>query len=108
MRHARDYARDYARVEKTPTGLALAGVLDYRSGASLREQCRQLLASFQPPVVVVDCAAVEKASSVGVSLLLALSRDAKGAGKVLKVQAMPRDVAQIAEVCGIRELFETV
>ncbi|WP_194718458.1 STAS domain-containing protein [Pseudomonas typographi] len=97
-----------ASVEKTGSGLALAGVLDYRTGAHLREQGRQLLASCEQAVVVVDCSAVEKASSVGVSLLLAFTRDAQAVGKQLKVQAMPTDIQQIADVCGIVELFETV
>lgn len=85
--------------------LSLAGVLDYRSGPALREQGRQLIAASSAATLIVDCTAVEKASSVGVSLLLAFSRDAKAGGKALAVRAMPNDMAQIADVCGISALL---
>ncbi|WP_263260419.1 STAS domain-containing protein [Pseudomonas sp. RIT-PI-S] len=86
--------------------LCLAGVLDYRTGAHLREQGKALVAQVAGNEVVVDCSAVEKASSVGVSLLLAFSRDARAAGKALKVRAMPQELCQIADVCGISALLE--
>lgn len=88
--------------------LRLAGVLDYRTGASLRHQGQALVAQVPGTEVVVDCSAVEKASSVGISLLLAFSRDASEAGKVLKVRAMPHELCQIAEVCGISQLLSRV
>lgn len=96
-----------ASVEQTADGLALAGVLDYRSGAALREQGRKLVAGCAQPVVIVDCARVEKASSVAVSLLLVFTRDAQAAGKALQVRAIPAEVCQIAEVCGISELLHS-
>lgn len=90
------------------TELRLAGVVDYRTGADLREQGQALVAQVAGNEVVVDCSAVEKANSVGISLLLALSRDARQAGKVLKVRAMPHELCQIAEVCGISQLLARV
>jgi phospholipid transport system transporter-binding protein len=85
--------------------LTLAGVLDYRSGPALREQGSKLIASSSADPLIVDCAAVEKASSVGVSLLLGFTRDAKAAGKTLVIRALPNDMTQIAEVCGISSLL---
>ncbi|MGI4840687.1 MAG: STAS domain-containing protein [Janthinobacterium lividum] len=85
--------------------LALAGVLDYRSGPALREQGRKLIASSSVDPLIVDCAAVEKANSVGVSLLLGFTRDARAAGKALVIRGLPSDMAQIAEVSGISALL---
>jgi phospholipid transport system transporter-binding protein len=85
--------------------LALAGVLDYRSGPALREQGRKLIAASSADPLVVDCTAVDKANSVGLSLLLGFSRDAKAGGKTLVIRALPNDMTQIAEVCGISSLL---
>jgi phospholipid transport system transporter-binding protein len=95
-----------ASVSLLDTGvLALAGVLDYRSGPALREQGRKLIASSSADPLIVDCAAVEKASSVGVSLLLGFTRDARAGGKSVVVRGLPNDMAQIAEVSGISSLL---
>ena len=87
--------------------LHLEGLLDYRTGASLRAEARALVPQVNGDQVVVDCRAVEKASSVGVSLLLALARDAQAAGKTLSVSHMPADLCQIAEVCGVSPLLRS-
>lgn len=84
--------------------LLLSGVLDYRSGPALREQGRELIRSA-PAALVVDCSAVEKSSSVGLSLLLAFMRDAKAAGKKLSVRGLPQDMQGIARVSGLHELL---
>jgi phospholipid transport system transporter-binding protein len=55
--------------------------------------------------LLLDCAAVEKSSSVGVSLLLAFMRDASAAGKTLTMRGLPSDMRQIAEVSGLTELL---
>ncbi len=95
-----------ASVSLQDTGvLALAGVLDYRSGPALREQGRKLIASSSADPLIVDCTAVEKANSVGVSLLLGFTRDARAGGKTLVVRGLPNDMAQIAEVSGISALL---
>ena len=78
--------------------LRLAGVLDYRSGPQLREQGRSLIVASSAQQLVVDCSAVEKSSSVGLSLLLAYLRDARGAGKSLQVRGLPKDMQDIAQV----------
>ncbi|PWB34970.1 anti-anti-sigma factor [Pseudomonas sp. SDI] len=89
-----------------PGVLSLSGVLDYRSGPALRKAGQALIASSQAPSLVFDCSAVEKSSSVGLSLLLAFMRDAKAAGKACEVRAMPSDMREIAEVYGLDELLE--
>ena len=86
--------------------LLLSGVLDYRSGPALREQGRQLIAASAASALVLDCAAVEKSSSVGLSLLLAFMRGARAAGKSLKVRGLPQDMQGIARVSGLHELLD--
>lgn len=88
-----------------PGVLALDGVLDYSSGPFLREQGKVLIGTAQAKELVIDCARVAKSTSVGLSLLLAFMRDAKAVGKRLKVRAMPQDMYQIAQVCGLLELI---
>ena len=85
--------------------LRLSGVLDYRTGPGLRKQGKALIKSCQAPALVVDCADVEKSSSVGLSLLLAFMRDAQAANKPLTIRDMPQDMREIADVCGLTELL---
>ncbi|MNN26457.1 Anti-sigma-B factor antagonist [compost metagenome] len=85
--------------------LKLAGVLDYRTGPALREQGKRLIRASRAGNLVVDCSAVEKTSSVGLSLLLAYLRDARKAGKSLQVRGMPEDMYKIAQVGGLLEII---
>ena len=85
--------------------LLLGGVLDYRSGPTLRAAGRELIAASPASELVLDCSAVEKSSSVGLSLLLAFMRDASAAGKRLSVRGLPQDMQGIARVSGLYELL---
>ncbi|SDZ41732.1 lipid asymmetry maintenance protein MlaB [Pseudomonas sp. NFIX28] len=85
--------------------LLISGVLDYRSGPGLRQQGQALIASSTAAALVLDCSAVEKSSSVGLSLLLAFMRDAAAAGKAVSIRALPEDMREIAEVSGLTELL---
>jgi len=85
--------------------LLLSGVLDYRSGPVLRKQGQALINASTAPAVVLDCAGVEKSSSVGLSLLLAFMRDAAAAGKAVSIRALPDDMREIAQVSGLTELL---
>ena len=85
--------------------LSLVGVLDYRSGPSLREQGRQLITGCTQASVLLDCAGVSKSSSVGLALLLAFMRDARGAGKQLALRNLPEDMREIAQVSGLGDLL---
>lgn len=88
-----------------PGVLRLVGVLDYRSGPALRKQGRALIAAARETQLVLDCASVEKSSSVGLSLLLAFIRDAQAAGKVCEVRGMPDDMREIAGVYDLDEVL---
>ena len=72
---------------------------------SMRKQGKALIASSSAPSLVLDCSAVELSSSVGLSLLLAFSRDGQAAGKTLSVRGMPHGMREIAEVYGLGELL---
>ena len=85
--------------------LQLVGVLDFRTGAQLRAEGEKLIRASSAATVVVDCSAVEHASSVGLSLLLAYMRVAQGAGKTLSVRSLPVEMRQIAEVSGLLEIL---
>ncbi|MGE8152906.1 STAS domain-containing protein [Pseudomonas vancouverensis] len=85
--------------------LKLSGVLDYRTGPGLREQGRALIKSSKAAALVVDCSAVSKSSSVGLSLLLCFIRDAQAVGKSLSIRGMPEDMREIAEVSELTELL---
>ena len=91
--------------EASPGVLSLSGVLDYLSAPALREQGARLLKASPAAVCVLDCAGVEKSSSVGLSLLLAFMRDARLAGKTLSVSNLPKEMREIAGVCGLLEIL---
>lgn len=85
--------------------LQLLGTLDYRTGPAVREAGRRLIQASQQASLVLDCAAVEKSSSVGLSLLLAFLRDARAVGKTLSIRGLPADMQEIAKVSGLLELL---
>ena len=85
--------------------LRIQGVLDYRSGPLLRKQGQELIRSAKADHLEVNCAAVEKSSSVGLALLLAFMRDAEQGGKTVKLTHLPLDMQKIAEVCGLTEIL---
>ncbi|HJR28778.1 MAG TPA: STAS domain-containing protein [Pseudomonas sp.] len=93
-------------IRMSETGeLLLSGVLDHRTGPDLRKQGQALIKSSNAAALVVDCSAVEKSSSVGLSLLLCFMRDAQAAGKALSIRAMPDDMREIAQVSELTELL---
>ncbi len=85
--------------------LFLSGVLDYRTGPDLRKQGQALINSSNAHALVLDCSAVTKSSSVGLSLLLCFMRDAQAARKPVSIRSMPEDMREIAQVSGITELL---
>ena len=91
--------------EVSPGVFNLAGALDYLSAPALREQGARLLKVSQAAACVLDCSGVEKSSSVGLALLLAFMRDASAAGKTLSVSNLPKDMREIAGVCGLLEIL---
>jgi phospholipid transport system transporter-binding protein len=85
--------------------LMLSGMLDYRTGPGLRKQGEALIKSSKAATLVVDCTAVLKSSSVGLSLLLCFMRDAEAAGKAWSIRGMPEDMREIAQVSELTELL---
>ena len=85
--------------------LLLSGVLDYRTGPDLRKEGQALIKSSKASSLVIDCSAVKKSSSVGLSLLLCFMRDAQAAGKSVSIRAMPEDMREIAQVSELTELL---
>jgi len=85
--------------------LLLSGMLDYRTGPGLRKQGQALIKSSKAATLVVDCSAVLKSSSVGLSLLLCFMRDAEAAGKAWSIRGMPEDMREIAQVSELTELL---
>lgn len=94
-----------AIVEQAPGVLALSGILDHHSGPALREQGGRLIRDTQASSCLIDCSAVEKSSSVGLSLLLCYMRDARAAGKALSVRELPQDMNGIAKVCELQHVL---
>ena len=94
------------RIESLPGGaLRLLGVLDLRTGPALREQGRELIRAEMGAALVLDCSAVEKSSSVGLSLLLAFMRDARAAQRQVRITGMPADMLEIARVSGLLDIL---
>ena len=88
-----------------PGVLCLAGELDYRSGPALRKQGKSLIERCREARLVLDCSAVARSTSVGLSLLLAFIRDAQAAGKAFEVRAVPDDMREIAGVYDLDEVL---
>lgn len=94
------------RVERGAGGeLRLAGVLDYQAGPGVRRQGQALIRQAKGERVRVDCSAVEKSSSVGVSLLLAFTRDALAQGDDIVITGLPDDMREIAQVSGLLDVL---
>ncbi|KVV06857.1 MULTISPECIES: STAS domain-containing protein [Pseudomonas] len=85
--------------------LRLSGVLNFQTGPQLRKEGQALIKKALAKSLVVDCSAVTKSSSVGLSLLLCFMRDAQALNKPLSIRAMPEDMREIAQVSGLTELL---
>ncbi|MCQ4314070.1 STAS domain-containing protein [Pseudomonas stutzeri] len=94
------------RVEMGAGGeLLLSGVLDYQSGPALRRDGQALIRASKEERLLIDCSSVEKSSSVGLSLLLAFTRDAIGSGREVLIINMPSDMREIAKVSGLLDVL---
>lgn len=96
-----------AQVSRDAAGvLHLSGVLDYSTGPVLRQQGQALIHDSTEQTLQINCAGVERSSSVGLALLLAYMRDAQRAGKTVELLELPEDMRKIAQVCGLTEIFD--
>ncbi len=95
-----------ARIEPGADGaLRLIGVLDYQTGPALRRDGQALIGNGRGERLLIDCSRVEKSSSVGLSLLLAFTRDARKAGRQAVIVGMPDDMRDIARVSGLMDVL---
>lgn len=94
------------RVESGANGeLRLSGVLDYQSGPVLRRAGQGLIRAAKGQPLLIDCSLVEKSSSVGLSLLLAYTRDAIAYGREVTIVGMPDDMREVARVSGLLDVL---
>lgn len=94
------------RIEQGADGvLRLAGVLDYQTGPALREKGRALICSSSADPLQVDCCGVERSSSVGLSLLLAFTRDAMAQGREIRIAGLSEEMQELARVSGLAEIL---
>ncbi len=85
--------------------LQLSGVLDFRSANRVLEDARQQLSGYAGAQLTIDCSGVEKSSSVGIALLLALLADLQGMQVQASLTALPEDMCQIAQVCDLESVL---
>jgi phospholipid transport system transporter-binding protein len=83
----------------------LAGLLDYQSGPALRRAGQALIRAGEGQRLLIDCSAVEKSSSVGLSLLLSFTRDAMALGREVSIVGLPGDMREIARVSGLLDVL---
>lgn len=94
------------RVESGANGeLRLSGVLDYQTGPALRRAGQAVIRGAKGQPLLIDCSSVEKSSSVGLSLLLAFTRDAISFGREVTIVGMPDDMREIARVSGLLDVL---
>lgn len=86
--------------------LCLSGLIDYRNGLTLRQAGQALIRQQSAALpLVINCSAVEKSSSVGISLLLSFMRDAAEQKRSFQITHLPDDMRHIAEVSGLLEIL---
>lgn len=91
--------------ELSPGVFQLSGVIDYISGAQLRKAGGKLLHNCKASACVIDCTAIDRSSSVGLSLLLAFTRDAQSKGKSIVIRNLPQEMQDIAKVSGLLDIL---
>lgn len=94
------------RIEQGAQGeLHLAGVLDYQTGPALRERGRALIRGSSIDPLLIDCSGVERSSSVGLSLLLAFTRDAGAQGRGIRITGLSEEMRELATVSGLTDIL---
>lgn len=86
--------------------LAVAGRLDHDSVVALAEAGATWLAQRAPAECRVDLAGVDYSTSAGIALLLGWLRAATQAGKQLRFDNLPADMAAIARVGGLDHILQ--
>lgn len=95
-----------ATLQESSVGeLILAGQLDYRNGKHLCELGDAIIKNSSANTFTLDCSGVTRTSSVGLSLILSLIRDAKKLGKTLMIKTLTEDLDEIAKFSGVTEIL---
>jgi anti-sigma B factor antagonist len=95
-------------VDVRPSGpawvLVLRGELDFHSAVQLREAADTVLAG-QPPLVVIDCAALDYCDSTGITGLIRIHQRLSACGGALRLAAVPGSVARIFALTGLADVI---
>lgn len=95
-----------ATLEERGSGeLILSGVLDYRTGKQLYRMGNTLISHTSAKELVLDGAGITRTSSVGLSLILSLIRDAERVGKKLIIRSLPIELEEIAKFSGVLDML---
>ncbi len=91
--------------ERSLGQLVLSGEIDYRNGKQLREIGRALIQNSSAKEFTLNCAELTRTSSVGLSLVLSLIRDAQRANKKLVLKNLPTGLEEIAKFSGVIDIL---
>jgi len=83
--------------------LELSGVLDFDSVSQLWPALRAYLG--QGEVLVLSLAGVEQANSAALVLLLEAREQAQACGRELRLESIPDNLRELAELSGVRDLL---
>lgn len=85
--------------------LRLAGQVDYRNGTSLSKLGKAIITQSQATAFTLDCSGVTRTSSVGMSLILSLIRDANHTGRQLFIKTLTTDLEEIAKFSDLKDVL---
>lgn len=85
--------------------LSLVGQVDFRNGKYLSELGKAMIAQSQATAFTLDCSGVTRTSSVGVSLILSLIRDANHTGRELRIKSLTTDLEEIAKFSDLKDVL---
>lgn len=98
--------KEQATLAEGSTGeLKLAGQVDYRNGKYLSELGQSIITQSKATTFTLDCSGVTRTSSVGVSLILSLIRDANQTGRTLLIKTLTTDLEEIAKFSDLKEVL---
>lgn len=91
--------------EGSPGELKLVGQVDYRNGKYLSELGKSLIKQSQASMFTLDCSGVTRTSSVGVSIILSLIRDANHTGRDLYIKTLTKDLEEIVKFSDLKDVL---
>lgn len=85
--------------------LLLSGVLDYSTGKQLYMMGNSIISHCSANELILDGTGITRTSSVGLSLVLSLIRDAERVGKKLIIRSLPVELQEIAKFSGVLDIL---